>query len=52
MEVSYIFSKKAFLIFPEIETSKKNLYISGNETFLYFQEMELSYISVKVYSEP
>ena len=34
-----IFSqKKAFLIFQETETPKKNPYILGNGTFLYFRK--------------
>ena len=49
---SYTFSKESFFYILGNGNLEKKVYISGDGTFLYFQEKELSYISGKVYSEP
>ena len=46
-----IFPKKFLIFFPK-KTCSEKFYLSSQKNFSYFQKTELSYVSVKVYSEP
>ena len=54
-EISYIFLKDSFFLFWNRKTPKKNPYISGKGTFLYFAKgifRTLTYLEIEANSEP